>query len=389
GKRVAVIGGGAEGLTAAYLLNRLGHDTVVYESTGRLGGLLHAGLPANRLPRDVLEWEINGILDAGVSAVTHQTLGRDMTVESLLKDGFSAVLIAIGGWDTQTAERMGPNGRGEILPGVKLLVDYVLKQRAGKAPMVGKNVTIVGGGRTALDVAKTLIQDGAENVSIIYRSPRDHALFSEEELLDAEKEGVQFFFQSALTKLIGNTNQLTHVEIVPVDADSDNGEVLQVNTLLLGAGRVPEFIYVPTDEEGDASSPVTWETLFPYPSPFAEQDAGIFRPGEEISDYKAVVEAIGAGRRAAASLQRFFSGEALSAPENMVRKSTQVLTVKELEPVPRVPRHKMPETPFDERMNNPDLEIAIGYSEEQAVQEAKRCLQCGLICYRRAIQEGN
>lgn len=387
GKRVAVIGGGAEGLTAAYLLNRLGHDAMVYESSDRLGGLLHAGLPENRLPRDVLEWEINGILDAGVKAVTNQSLGRDITVESLLKDGFSAILVATGGWDTQVAERARSNGLGETLPGVKLLIDFVLKQQAGKAPPVDKNIMIVGGGHAAINVAKNLVKEGAENVSIVNRSPREHAPFSEEELLDAEKEGIQLFFQSALTKMIGNTNQLTHVEIANTDETVDEREVLQVNILLLGAGRFPELIYVAVAEEGDASGPVTWETLFPYPSPSAEQDVGVFRPGEELSDYKAVVEAIGAGRRGAASIQRFFSNEPLNAPENMIRKSTQVLTVNTLEPVSPAPRQKMPESPEDTRINHPTLEIALGYSEEEALQEAKRCLQCGLICYRRMAGE--
>jgi len=101
GKRVAVVGGGAEGLTAAYLLNRLGHDSTVYESTSRLGGLLRTGIQGNRLPQDVLDWEINGILDAGVQDSTNQRMGKDFSVESLLKEGFSAIFVATGGWDTQ------------------------------------------------------------------------------------------------------------------------------------------------------------------------------------------------------------------------------------------------------------------------------------------------
>jgi NADPH-dependent glutamate synthase beta subunit-like oxidoreductase len=383
GKRVAVIGGGAEGLTAAYLLNRLGHDTTVFESASRLGGLLHAGLPENRLPRDVLDWEIEGILDAGVRAVTNQTLGEDMTVESLLKDGFSAILTATGGWDTQVAERARSNGLNEMLPGVRLLIDVALALEAGKPAPMGDHILIVGGGRAAIRAAQTFVQQGATSVSMVFRSTRDHAPISEQELSEVEKQGIQSFFQSAVIKMIGNTNQLTHVEIADTQKTDDEGEVLQVDTLLLGGGRFPELIYVGTAGEQDASELITWETFIPYPSPMADQDVGLFRPGEELSDYKAVVEAIGAGRRAAASIQHVFTDEPIDAPENMIRKTTPVLTVHDLEPVPSAPRQKMPLLSEVEHINDPTLEIALGYSEEEALKEAKRCLQCGLICYRR------
>jgi hypothetical protein len=161
-----------------------------------------------------------------------------------------------------------------------------------------------------------------------------------------------------------------------------------VDTLITGAGRFPELIYVPhregdDDEEADLKDPIQWVTLFPYPSPFAKEDIGIFRPGEVTGDYKAVVEAIGSGRRAASSIQRFFSGEPLEAPANMIRTRTRVLSLNQLEPVSEGPREKMPERPQEDRILDPSAEIALGYSEEQAIKEAKRCLQCGLICYRR------
>ena len=386
GKRVAVIGGGAEGLTAAYLLNRLGHDTTVFESTDRLGGLLHTGLPENRLPRDVLEWEINGILDAGIQAKANQKLGKDFTIESLLQDGFSSVFVATGGWDTQLAERVRSNGLSETLPGVQLLIDYLLSQQEGKTPPIGKNIMIIGGGQAAMNVAKSLAQQGVESVSLVLRSPKDSVLFSEEEISEAESQNVQFYFQSAVIRMIGTANQLTHVEIASLlESGTDNGQkgVLPIDTLIIGAGRFPELIYVSTKNKEAESESITWETLIPYAGPFAEQDLGLFRPGEEAGDYKAVVEAIGSGRRAASSIQHYLIGELIESPENMVRKYTQVLTVNELEPIMPIPREKTPEIPPEKQVNDPSMEIALGYSEDRAILEAKRCLQCGLICYRR------
>jgi hypothetical protein len=109
----------------------------------------------------------------------------------------------------------------------------------------------------------------------------------------------------------------------------------------------------------------------------------MFRPGEVSNDYKAVVEAIGSGRRAANSIHRFLTGEAVEAPTNMIRSFTRVLNVDQLDPVAEARRERMPERSHEERITNPDAEIAVGYTEQQALEEAKRCLQCGLICYRR------
>jgi hypothetical protein len=157
---------------------------------------------------------------------------------------------------------------------------------------------------------------------------------------------------------------------------------------LTGTGRFPELIYVnrsnsEEEEPERVENGGAWETVYPYPSPAAEEDMGMFRPGEVTSDYRAVVEAIGSGRRAANSIHRYLTGLNVEAPDAMIRKQTTVLNVKELEPISKAPRQRMPELPQEERISNPSAEIALGYSEEQARSEARRCLQCGLICYRR------
>jgi NADPH-dependent glutamate synthase beta subunit-like oxidoreductase len=385
GKPVAVIGGGAEGLTAAYFVNRLGHDAVVYEGSPRLGGLLRTGLAENRLPQDVLDWEINGILDAGVQAKTHQKLGKNFTVDSLLNEGFQAVFVATGGWDTQMSERE----REQALPGVQVLLDFILKQRAGKKPGLGKNVMILGGGKAALEAARECVKEGAKSVRIVMRKSREAAVYSEPELAAAEQEGIRFHFQSALTKMMGEGPALTQAEVVRLatDGTEEQRETIPVDTLLTGAGRFPELIYVrrkaETEEGTQKQGVIRWETLTPYPSPFAGQDIGIFRPGEVTSDYKAVVEAIGAGRRAANSVHKFLTGKTVEAPVRMIRKTTEVLTVKAIEPVTISRRVEMPEISEERRVADPQAEIATGYSPEQALEESKRCLQCGLICYRR------
>lgn len=385
GQRVAVIGGGAEGLTAAYFINRLGHDAVVFEGSPRLGGLLRTGIAENRLPQDVLDWEINGILEAGVQAKTAQKLGKDFTVESLLKEGFQAVFVATGGWDTQMFERE----RGETLPGVQVLLDFILKQKAGKKPGLGRHVMILGGGRAALDAARECVKEGAKNVHVVSRKSEAQSVYSERDLVAAEQEGIRFHFRSALTKMMGEGAALTQVEVtrLSLKGTEEQKETIPVDTLLTGAGRFPELLYVPrkmeTQEGVRGQGPVLWETLVPYPSPFSMQDIGMFRPGEVTSDYKAVVEAIGAGRRAANSVHKFLTENPVEAPARMIRKTTDVLTVMEIEPVTTSRRVEMPEITEERRVVDPNAEIATGYSPEQALEESKRCLRCGLICYRR------
>lgn len=390
GRRVAVVGGGAEGLSAGYFLNRLGHEASVYEASDRMGGLLRFGLPRNRLPVEVLEWDIQGIQEAGVSFVFGSRLGKDITVASLLRKGNDAVLAAIGGWDSQVAQRKGGE-LGGPLPGVCLLIDFLLARREGRQKALGNRVVILGGGMSGLEAARLHILDGAQEVHMVFRRGRGQAAFSEEVLRDAEEQGIQLHFHSAVTRMAGEDEDLTHVELTQVGETGERrSEWLNVDTILVGAGRFPELIYVRRDhedpgegEESLVEETLKWETVVPYAGPEAEEVFGIFRPGEAAADYRAVVEAIGSGRRAAATIHRFLSGETVDGPENMIRKGVRVIDVDEVEPVATSPRESMPALPEPEQRLNPDREIELGYTEEQALNEAKRCLQCGLICYRR------
>ncbi|MFO7785140.1 MAG: FAD-dependent oxidoreductase [Thermodesulfobacteriota bacterium] len=389
GKRVAVVGGGAEGLTAGYFLTRLGYEATVYEGSSRMGGLLRYGLPQNRLPAGVLEWDINGVQEAGVVFKTGHRLGRDMTVNSLLHEGYDAVIIAIGGWDTQMPQR----AQGDILkpiPGVYILLDFLLAYRAGKQRVPGRRVVILGGGSAALEAARIHIREEALEVHMIFRGPRNQAPFSDEVLEDAEEQGIQLHFETAVTRMMGRGDELTHLELASIgpSGDSSGREILETDTLLTGSGRFPELIYVLEtgsrngeieSDEGEGA----WETLVPYAGPSARDVTGFFRPGEAAGDYRAVVEAIGSGRRAVNTLHLYLSGNSIEGPVSMIRANTRVLGLSELEPVSTAPREPVPLS-SEEMLNvDPSAEVELTYSEDQAVREARRCLQCGLICYRR------
>ena len=183
--------------------------------------------------------------------------------------------------------------------------------------------------------------------------------------------------------MVGDGDNLTQVEVMNIAGEGEP-EAMAVDTLLTGAGRFPELIYVPRAEgEEEALNVDTWQTVVPYAGQFARDDIGLFRDGEVTSDYKAVIEAIGAGRRAASAVQRYLSDEPVEAPFNMIRTMTRVVSLDSLEPVPQVPREKMPELSKEQQLLDPAKEIALGFNQDQASRESKRCLQCGIICYRR------
>ena len=393
GKRIAVIGGGAEGLTAAYFLNRLGHESAVYEASSRMGGLLRYGLPRNRLPSEVLDWDIEGVREAGVAFETGRRLGRDMTVGSLLQEGRDAVVVTLGGWDTQMTQRT-PGEVLKPLPGVYLLLDFLLALREGKPRVLGKRVVILGGGNAALEAARVHIREDAREVHMVFREPRSRAPFSEEVLQDAEEQGIQLHFETSVTRMMGVDDELTHLELTHLGAPGEpEREILAADTLLTGSGRFPELVYAPQADAGEAEAEsdrgtTAWETLVPYAGPSAREVTGVFRPGEANADYRAVVEAIGSGRRAASTVHRYLTGESVEGPENMIRADTRVLSLADLEPVATAPREPVPAPPVEELHADPTLEVESTYSEEQARREAKRCLQCGLICYRRPRTEG-
>jgi len=387
-KHVAIIGGGAEGLTAAYHLNRLGHDATVYEGSPRLGGILRTGLPENRLPRDVLDWEIEGILESGVKTVTNQKLGKDLTIASLLKEGYKSIFVATGGWDTQLVTRE-PQDSTQILPGISLLLDILLAQKAGKKLSIGKQVMILGGGKASFQAARICLEQGATDVSFILREKITDASLIEENIKKAEDEGLRIYSSSVITRMMGEEDNLKQVEITNL-SNNNIKEIIPVDTLLTGTGRFPELIYVSVkknEEENPKSNqqkdPIQWETIQPYAGPSAKQDLGLFRPGEVTNDYKAVIEAIGSGSRVASSVNQILTEQPVTPPLNMIKTFTEVLNIDNVESLSKLPRQNMSERPLEEQANDPNLEIALGYSEQQARQEAKRCLQCGLICYRR------
>ncbi len=386
-RKIAVVGGGVAGLSTAFFAARLGHAATVYEAGDKLGGLLRSAVAANRLSMDILDWDIEGILQIGVEAKTGQMLGRDMTIDSLLAEGYEAVFLASGGWDSRLARTRVPDVEQQI-PGTYLLLDLLRDGAGGAADVsIGKDVVILGGGQSALEVAKQCRQKGAQTITLINRESWDLSPVDDDALQKAGIDGLKVISSSGIRGLSGTGGQLQAVEVV--NLVSGDVQALAAQTLLLASGRYPELIFTRVNEETsgataedavEKSAAIRWSAVTPYKQPVFKEEVGVFAGGDAITDYSAAIKAIGAGRRATVSIHQIISGIRPTLTENVITSEIQVQNVDHVESVKKTKRQIMPLSGAAEAAAGKELEL--GFDAHAARTEAARCLQCGLICYR-------
>jgi len=389
GRRIAVVGGGVQGLSVAFFCARLGHSLTVFEATDNLGGLLRSAISRYRLSPDILDWDIQGVLELGVEAKTNKTLGKDFTIGELLAEGYEAVFLASGGWDSKLL-RTGDAKAEQSIPGTYLLIDLLneCRQKSG-AVEVKEDVVIYGGSASVIDAAVACRQLGAENVTVLFKESAEKSGLNSELLEKAGSENINIIFSGVITRLTGRDGQLETIEYT----SSENGTLtsLPSRTLFLASGRMPEIIFRKIDfvsdpDKGDAvvekaGGPVEWEGICPYKEPAFKDEAGLLAAGDELTDFSAAIKAIGAGRRSAASIHQVMYGLEIKLEPDVVTPTSDIQNVYSVENVKAEPRRIMPLCPSTELEKCGELEI--GYSKETAAFEANRCLQCGLICYKQ------
>jgi NADPH-dependent glutamate synthase beta subunit-like oxidoreductase/NAD-dependent dihydropyrimidine dehydrogenase PreA subunit len=386
GRKIAVIGGGVEGLSTAFFAARLGHESTVYEATEQLGGLLRSAIAAYRLPADVLDWDIEGVLEMGVTAETGKALGKDIAVDELLSAGADAVFLAAGGWDSRLAR--GAKG-DQPVPGLWLMVDFMkeAKKESADIPVAGE-VVVAGGGKLAVEAARRCRSLGAAKVTLALRENEFEVNPEEIDAAALAREGIEVRLTTGIGRLRGEAKALSQVELV--DLESGSRQPVAAGTLILAAGRIPELIFMKTAaaEEAPAPSapePVGWTAVAPYKKPADKDEEGLFAPGDALTDYSAAIRAIGAGRRGAASIHQLLYGIPLTFPERVITEDAYIQNVDRVEAVRPDARQIMPNCSPSELPRC--REIEKGFSGEMARAEAARCLQCGLICYEHTARE--
>jgi formate dehydrogenase beta subunit len=390
GQKIAVVGGGAEGLTLSYYLARLSYQPTIFEAKPQLGGILRYVIAEDRLPRKVLDHEIEGILETGVEARNNMTMGHDFDLYSLFEEGFDAVALTKGGFDSRQILRPDASGYDASLPGVFTMLDFLYSLSKGKDIRLSRRVVIVHSGLEGLQLARRCRNMGAQKVTIV-----SNLMFQELpiELQDSKRlsaEGISVRPSTVVTRLKGISRRLVRVaidEMVPVGEPPEEKVTIRADTLILPAGRLPEFVFVrsadePEPEEGE----IPWETIETFRT-FPGGKDGICTPPEpgRISDSSAVVKSLLSGRRLTRAIHRYFTSGSIPPVENLVCEADAILNVTEVHDIAPSERER------------PDiLDVAgdskrawifpseyPGLDEASARREAERCLKCGLICYRK------
>lgn len=370
-ERVAIIGGGPAGLTAARDLTALGYRCTIIESRPFLGGMLRLGVPAYRLPRHVLDREIDDIVQGRVEVRPNTKFGRDVAIDSLKREGFAAIFVGTGAHQSNRMELDGDDAEG-----VHYGLDFLGRVNLGEPVEVGEKTVIVGGGNVAMDAARAALRLGSKQVTVVYRRGRAEMPALPEELEQAEQEGVKLSLLANPVRVIkdrkGHVKGLECLKMklgAPDASGRRRPEPVKGSECIVDAQTVIIAVGQSADLEG---IPLTNGKLATSDS-LATQIDGVFAGGDVVLGPASLVEAMAHGHQAAKAIHAYLNGKPLPS----VKRSEQKFAGLPNPEVPSAPKHAMPRLAENERGRD-FREIDLGYTEEQAVAEAKRCLACGL-----------
>jgi heterodisulfide reductase subunit A len=376
-EKIAIIGAGPAGLTAAYELAKLGYPVTVFERNPEAGGMMRYCIPDFRLEKFVVANEIAYIKDLGVDIQTGIEFGKDITLDSLRNEGYKAIFISIG-----TQKGMKLNIPGEELQGVTDAVDFLNAIACEKPVATPEKVAVIGGGNSAMDAARVAKRLGAKEVTILYRRSREEMPALPEEIAATEKEGVQFQFLVAPKQIIGENGKAKAIEClrmrlgepdesgrrrpIPISFSEHQYEA---DLIIPALGQVPEKACTPPElmnKNGRTlqTDPLTLETKIP----------GVFAGGDIATGPASIIEAVGAGKRAAVSINLYLSGQDLhSSRDDQIEETTWA---KNLETLKKKPRRYEPaeEKP---RLSLEEAQEYVATTKRKAMFESFRCLGCG------------
>ena len=380
GKKVAIVGGGPAGLSAAYQLAVLGHAVTILDMMPEMGGMLRYGIPEYRLPKAVLAQEVAAIAALGVTMKNNVKVGTDVTLDSLRAE-YDAVLVAVGAWKSTNV-----GCEGDKLEGVLGGIDMLREVNMGVRPNLGKNVAVVGGGNVAMDACRTAVRCGAENVYVIYRRTRAEAPAEDLEIEEALEEGVEFKWLTNPAEIIGKDGKVAQIKLqvmelgepdasgrrspVPVEGKF---EILDVDTVISAIGQRCAL------EGFEALTQTRKGTIEASENNGATNLEGVFAVGDATNRGPSIaVRAIGEADDAATAIDAYLSGKCTIVPTPYYSKKN--VTAEDFADREKIARAEMSCKDPAIRKGNFDA-VINGFTDEQARNEAKRCLECGCHDY--------
>ncbi len=383
-KKVAIIGGGPGGLTAAYYLRLKGHSVTVYDMNAKMGGMLRYGIPAYRLPKEILDREIAEIEAHGVDFVNNCKIGKDISFEEIQQHN-DAVILAVGAWKSMKMRVEGEDLNG-VIGGIEFLHD-ISSNEGEKPDLKGKKVAVCGGGNTAMDACRSAVRCGADEVYIIYRRTEAEMPAEDIEILEAKEEGVKFKFLTNPAEIIGTDGKVSQIKLQVMELGEPDAsgrrspvaiegkfEYLDVDLVIMAIGQIIEA------SGFDAVEKTRKGTIAADESTYRTSVENVFAVGDATNRGASIaIEAIGEANRCADVVDSYLNGEIIAYKAPFVSKRNEKdidFSGKQL-----AMRIKMPTRNPDERKCDFN-EVNLGFDDEEKVKsEAKRCLECGCHDY--------
>ena len=384
GKKVAIVGAGPAGLTAAFYLRKQGYAVTIFDGHAEPGGMMRYGIPYYRLPKDILDKEINEILNLGVEFRPNQTLGSDVTLDQIKNDGFDAVFLGVG---AQLSRRIPLEGSD--LPGVLWGVDFLRRVAEEEDIHLKNRVIVVGGGNVAVDVALSAMRCGANDVTMVCLEGRQEMPAYEWEIQGVLDEGVRLMPSWGPHKILRENAQITGMELVHCvsvfddqcvfnPSFDDTKEKIEGDQVVLAMGQASDLAFL----EGQSQISVDKGLILVDGDTLETGMKGVYAGGDVAAVPGAIIHAIAAGRKAASSIDKVLGGTG-DIEERLFERDAPDPHIGRDEGFVSWPREKVPELELEARHRGFE-EVALGYDDEQAMKEAKRCLQCDLRLYLKS-----
>ncbi|MBN2532887.1 MAG: FAD-dependent oxidoreductase [Spirochaetales bacterium] len=385
GAQVAVIGGGPSGLSCAYYLALHGIDVTIFDKMPELGGMLRYGIPEYRLPKADLDKEINHIISLGITIKKNMEIGKELSAVNLLHDGYNAVYIAVGAWKAAGLRL----DKEETTRGVMKGIDFLQSMEVSGIPELKGHVVVVGGGNTAIDAARTAVRCGADRVTLVYRRSRDEMPAHYREVEAAIEEGVIMMFLTNPVEIKSTDNTLTGIVCIKMRLEKQEGEKrprpvpvpgsgfeLACDYLISAIGQAVDARYF---NSKDGCTLEKWGTIRIDNESMETTKPGIFAGGDAVSGPLTAINAIAHGRKAAESIIALLTDDkpAKEKPGFLSKKKElDEIAGWEYEDIPGLKRETISELSPEERTGN-FREVEKAFSEESALRESMRCLECG------------